>query len=719
VRATTSIGTSVEQLDLGTVMKASQAVAGEIVLEKLIETLLVIAVEHAGAERGLLILPRGEEHRIEAEARTGRDKVEVQLRQRMVTRAELPESLLRYVVRTQESVILDDASTQNRFSEDEYVRQRRPRSVLCLPLVKQANLMGVLYLENNLAPRVFTPKRLAMLELLVSQAAISLDHARLYADLTQENSDRRKAEEAFRASEERLQDIIDNTSAVIGKDLELRYILINCEFERRHQVRRDQIRGKTDFDIHAAEVAEAVRANDRQVIEAGVPIHFQEFVPSEEGVRYWIAAKFLLRDRRGKPYAVCGISTDITELKRAEELQATMARERELLAQQRATELAKANAALRECLDALASVPELDDFLGHVMAAITNRLGAVSSTLRLCNFEKNILSLELVFQDGRVMSPAEAGYPEAWQSWPLDNKHFSCFDQPATVQHIVDPQAAIPEDKRAHLLALGIKTVLVIPLISRGQANGRLTFRFTEERDFRPEELEIARALATQASLAIHLTRLANTSRQSAVLEERNRLAGEIHDSLAQNFAGISMQLRIAAEQMQMKSEDALSHVERAIDLARFGLSEARRSALSLRSDIIEESGLIEALKRLVERADIPGLLRCSFRSSKVSEESLAPWLQQDLLRIAQEAISNAIRHARPTVISVSLRRNPPNLVLKIKDNGSGIAKGRSSEEGLGFANMRARAKNIGAELDIRSSARSGTSVIVRLPSTS
>jgi signal transduction histidine kinase len=216
--------------------------------------------------------------------------------------------------------------------------------------------------------------------------------------------------------------------------------------------------------------------------------------------------------------------------------------------------------------------------------------------------------------------------------------------------------------------------------------------------------------------LAIHLTRLANASRQSAVLEERNRLAGEIHDSLAQNFAGISMQLVIAAEEMQMKSKDAFSHVERATDLARFGLSEARRSALSLRSDIIEESGLIEALKRLVERSNIPGLLRCSFRFSRVCEESLAPWVQQDLLRITQEAISNALRHARPTVISVSLRRNPPNLVLKIRDNGSGIAKDRSSEEGLGFANMRARAKNIGAELDVRSTAGSGTSVIVRLP---
>src|SRR5258707_4253862 len=132
------------------------------------------------------------------------------------------------------------------------------------------------------------------------------------------------------------------------------------------------------------------------------------------------------------------------------------------------------------------------------------------------------------------------------------------------------------------------------------------------------------------------------------------------------------MQLLVATEAMQMKSKDASSHVERATDLARFGLSEARRSALSLRSDIIEESGLIEALKRLVDRADIPGLLRCSFRSSKVSEESLAPWVQQDLLRIAQEAISNAIRHARPPAISVSLRRNPPNLLLKIKDNAPG-----------------------------------------------
>jgi PAS domain S-box-containing protein len=707
-----TIGTSVEQLDLGTVMKASQAVAGEIVLEKLIETLLVIAVEHAGAERGLLILPHGEEHRIEAEARTGRDKVEVQLGQRLVTPAELPESLLRYVVRTQESVILDDASTQNQFSQDEYVFQQRPRSVLCLPLVKQSKLMGVLYLENGLAPHVFTPKRLAMLEMLTSQAAISLDHARLYADLGRLNT-------ALRTSEERLQDIVDNTTAVIFvKDLDLHYLLVNSEFERRHQLQRDQIRGKTDFDIHPYEVAEAVRANDRQVIEAGVPIQFEEAVPSAEGERSYVSVKFLLRDRRGKPYAICGIATDITESKRAEAMQAAIARERELFAQQRATELAKANEALRGCLDALASVPELDDFLGQVMAVITRHLGAVASTLRVLNLKQNTLTMELLFQDGRVMSPTEANFPESWRSLSLDEQRAAAFlDQPTTVARILDPHSPLPEALRSYLLGLGIKTLLIIPLSLGGQANGQLSFRFTEERDFRPEELEIARALATQASLAIHLTRLAKSARQSAVLEERNQLAAEIHDALAQSFTGISMQLGVAEEQLAAKEGDLFLQIQRANEIAKFGLAEARRSILSLRSSAIEESGLTTTLKRLVEHSNVAGQWRCDFRSDDIPEEKLPPRTQHELLRFAQEAISNAVRHAKPTLVTVTLGWEPPNLILKVKDNGSGIPSASlKKSEGFGLQNMRTRASQIGGKLDIQTATGQGTSIVLTVP---
>jgi PAS domain S-box-containing protein len=180
---TTTIGTPVEQLDVGTVVKAAQAVSGEIVLDKLIKTLLRIAVEHAGAERGLLILFPGDEPRTVAEATSGRSHVEVALREAAVSPAELPLSVFHYVARTRQSVILDDALAQNPFSEDEYICQKRARSVLCLPLVMQAKLIGVLHLENKLASHVFTPARISLLELLASQAAISLENARLYNDL--------------------------------------------------------------------------------------------------------------------------------------------------------------------------------------------------------------------------------------------------------------------------------------------------------------------------------------------------------------------------------------------------------------------------------------------------------------------------------------------------------------------------------------------------------
>jgi PAS domain S-box-containing protein len=178
-----TIGTPVEHLDLATVMKVSQAVSGEIVLEKLIDTLMRTAVEHAGAERALLLLPRGVEQRIEAEAITSGETIVVRLGEASVAQAPVPESIVHYVVRTQESVILDDASAQPPFSADTYIRQQHARSILCLPLINQAKLIGVLYLENNLTPHVFNPTRIAVLKLLASQAAISLENTRLYRDL--------------------------------------------------------------------------------------------------------------------------------------------------------------------------------------------------------------------------------------------------------------------------------------------------------------------------------------------------------------------------------------------------------------------------------------------------------------------------------------------------------------------------------------------------------
>jgi GAF domain-containing protein len=179
---TGTIGAPVEHLDLATVLKVSQAVSGEIVLEKLLDTLMRTAIEHAGAERGLLLLPHGDELRIAAEATTSGDTVRVRLADQPLAAAALPESIVQYVLRTRDSVLLDDAAAPNAFAADAYIRAPHARSILCVPLRNQAKLTGVLYLENTLTPHVFTPTRSAVLTLLASQAAISLENARLYAE---------------------------------------------------------------------------------------------------------------------------------------------------------------------------------------------------------------------------------------------------------------------------------------------------------------------------------------------------------------------------------------------------------------------------------------------------------------------------------------------------------------------------------------------------------
>lgn len=181
--ATATIHTPVGQLDLATVIKVSEAVSGEIVLDRLIDTIMRTAIEHAGADRGLLILSREDGYRIEAEATTSSDQVTVVLRQASVTAADLPSSVLHYVLRTKEGVLLHDASGQNPFAADEYIRGHHARSMLCLPLLKQTRLLGLLYLENSLTPHAFTPARMAVLNLIASAAAISIENTRLYSDL--------------------------------------------------------------------------------------------------------------------------------------------------------------------------------------------------------------------------------------------------------------------------------------------------------------------------------------------------------------------------------------------------------------------------------------------------------------------------------------------------------------------------------------------------------
>jgi PAS domain S-box-containing protein len=301
-----TVSAPTEVLDLATVIKVSQAVSGEMVLEKLIKSLMCAAVQHAGAERGLLILPHGEQLLIRAEATIDRGDVAVRQRDVPVSAAELPESVVRYVMRTQENVILDDASSPNPFSADPYIAQHRPRSILTLPLINQGKLISILHLENNLVPHAFTHDRIALLKVLVSQAAISIENARLYRDL----EDR----------EAKIRRLIDsNIIGIVIWDLDGRLIDANDAFLRMVGYERGDLQaGIRWFDMTPPEWQEAHARYEAEELKATGMMQAREkeyFRKDGSRVPVLIGAACF----EGQPTQGVAYILDLSEQKRAEE----------------------------------------------------------------------------------------------------------------------------------------------------------------------------------------------------------------------------------------------------------------------------------------------------------------------------------------------------------------------------------------------------------------
>jgi PAS domain S-box-containing protein len=302
-----TIGASMESLDLASVIKLSQALSSEIVFEKLIQQLMAIAIEHAGADRGLLILCSGDDARIEAEAKTDRDGLEVRLIRTAATGSELPLTMLQYVLRTRESVVLSDALVDNEFSSDGYFARNRCRSVFCLPLVRQAKLIGALYLENSLTPRAFSPARASLLKLLASQAAISLENSHLYHELAER--------------EGRIRRLVDaNIIGIVIFDFEGRIIEANDTFLRMLGFDRD------DFVSDRVRWTDLIppewRGRAAQALEdvkiTGTTKPFERDYLRKDGSRVPVligAASFEDGGNQGAAFVL-----DLTERKRAEEL---------------------------------------------------------------------------------------------------------------------------------------------------------------------------------------------------------------------------------------------------------------------------------------------------------------------------------------------------------------------------------------------------------------
>jgi signal transduction histidine kinase len=200
----------------------------------------------------------------------------------------------------------------------------------------------------------------------------------------------------------------------------------------------------------------------------------------------------------------------------------------------------------------------------------------------------------------------------------------------------------------------------------------------------------------------------------ASILEERNRMAREIHDTLAQSFTGILAQVGAAKQVLTDDLEAAQAHLDLIKELARTGLTEARRSVVALRPQLLEEGSLQSALHRLVAQLRTAAMDTTLYDEIEGAVYTLPAEVESNLLRMGQEALTNAIKHANADEIRVKLVYDRDRFCLRVKDNGQGFGVGSiPSSEGFGLLGMSERAERIGAQLTIRSQPGQGTEIIV------
>ena len=406
--------------------------------------------------------------------------------------------------------------------------------------------------------------------------------------------------------------------------------------------------------------------------------------------------------------------------------QTAILQEREKAARNRAAELAKTNEALSETLTALTATPELNDFLGQNLSKMAEQVGAADSHLFLYHQATHTLSQHITVQNGQVYpgnaptdpdifrNPIPADLTRAWEIVVSSSKPFTLDENHPDAIEFFWPESIPWHQARGH-------TSAVCACMKVGdQPLGFIGFAFTDRTLLTEEQLQFIQALTNQATLSLYLTRLAEEAQTSALSSaltgERNRLAREIHDTLAQAFTGVSLQLEAAKIAIPDSLEDSTYHIDRAGQLARRGLSEARRSVHALRSQALETDTLPNALRTAINEMTQSSPTQAHFRL-KGTPYALPENIQTNLLRIGQEAITNALRHAQADNLTLLLEFSPDQIRLSITDDGTGCEISAFSElEGFGLIGMRERVYRFDGHFAFTSNPGKGTVIDITIP---
>ena len=408
-----------------------------------------------------------------------------------------------------------------------------------------------------------------------------------------------------------------------------------------------------------------------------------------------------------------GAVMDITDAKRAEGI---VMRHTEAL-----TRIVSAG---RETLQRLAEKPDMEAFLGHVLTTALDYFGTIGARVWLGDPTLGPCHLYLRYAKGDLRPVVEGTFlPQVSSKHafvladPRDSDRFRPVPGRIGFDHKADLET-VPSyaPYRADLLQEGVQTIARIPLFFGPEVRGVLTLRFLTHRAFTPEEEEFAHALANQVVLVLELRRLSEQAKAAALIEERNRLARDIHDTLAQGLTGVIVQLEASEDAMaQGLAKEARKHIGRAGNLARDSLREARRSVQALRPQVLEEKDLPAALKDLFTDMTEGTNLRTDFVVRGDLQKLPAVW-EENLLRIGQEVLTNALRHAHATRFSAQLDFAAAEVRLELCDDGLGFDP-ETRHDGFGLLGMRERVEAMAGHLIIQSGVGKGTTISIILPS--
>lgn len=515
--------------------------------------------------------------------------------------------------------------------------------------------------------------------------------------ITRDITERKRAEQALKQSEELYRTVIEQaTENIFLVDVESRTIVeSNAAFQKALGYSEEELHRMTLYDIVAAD-HESVDENIRRLLLQNDPFVGERNYRRKDGsmLQVEVSASLILRNGR---QTMCAVAHDITERARAQRLL-----EERLSALSRLGARLALEAPVQDTLDAMTqSIVNASTAVACSVALRDEATGSLRIEGSYGLPEEFISGIEAVWREGAVRSPTM----EAVRAL-----------RPALASHMRRRMLENPLYAPVHgsIREVEWDTVFIVPLVSRGRSLGAINFAYLPGQEPGEDERTFLTAVADQAAISIENSRLLAEARGKAALEERQRLARELHDSVSQALYGIALGTKTARELLDQDSEQLEEPLDYVLSLTEAGMAEMRALIFELRPESLEAEGLIAALEK--QAAAVRARHRIEVQTTLCEEPEAPPQIKEAIYRIAQEALHNTVKHARASQIRVEMECDSEFITLETCDDGAGFEPSEEFPGHLGLRSMRERVLHLGGSLEVDSAPEEGTRVRASIP---